>query len=82
MTNVVLALLVHTAEPTCVGKQLTPLPVPDGGGLAYRIGTPQRRQGSPSPGITIGFVIVFFSLAAPKRLNEPAGMARETIGLP
>jgi hypothetical protein len=30
-----LALLVHTAEPTCVRKQLTLLPVTDGGGLAY-----------------------------------------------
>ena len=30
-----LALLVHTAEPTCVGKQLTLLPVTDAGGLAY-----------------------------------------------
>ena len=30
-----LALLVHTAEPTCVGKQLTLLPITDAGGLAY-----------------------------------------------
>ena len=30
-----LALLVHTAEPTCVRKQLTLLPVTDAGGLAY-----------------------------------------------
>ena len=30
-----LALLVHTAEPTCVRKQLTLLPVIDAGGLAY-----------------------------------------------
>jgi hypothetical protein len=30
-----LALLVHTAEPTCVGRQLTLLRVTDAGGLAY-----------------------------------------------
>jgi hypothetical protein len=30
-----LAPLVHTAEPTCVRKQLTLLPVTDAGGLAY-----------------------------------------------
>jgi hypothetical protein len=30
-----LALLVHTAEPTCVGKQLTLLPVTEAGGFAY-----------------------------------------------
>jgi hypothetical protein len=29
-----LALLVHTAEPTCVGKQLTLLPVTEAGGFA------------------------------------------------
>jgi len=45
------ALLVHAAEPARVKKPL----ISDAVELAYCIGTPQRGQRSPSPGITIGF---------------------------
>ena len=50
-----LALLVHAAEPAHVKNLLPLLPVTDAIGLAYLHRTPQRGQGSPSPGITIGF---------------------------
>ena len=78
-----LALLVHTAEPTCVGKQLTLLPVTDAGGLTYlHRHTAALGKGRHHRELQSVFVFAFFSLAAPKHLNEPAGMARETIGLP
>ena len=45
-----LALLVHAAEPACVKKPLTPLPVTDAVGLAYLHRDAAARAGVAVPG--------------------------------
>jgi len=71
-----LALLVHTAEPTCVGKQLTLLRVTDAGGLAYLHRHTAARAGVAIAGNYNRFLSSSFHSRPPKHLNEPAGMAR------
>ena len=79
-----LALLVHTAEPTCVGKQLTLLPVTDAGRLAYL-----HRHTAARAGVAIAGNYNRFSSSPsfhsrpPSTLMKPPGWrVQETIGLP
>jgi hypothetical protein len=46
-----IALLVHAAEPACVKKPLTPLPVTDAAGLAYLHRHAAARAGVAVPGM-------------------------------
>ena len=79
-----LALLVHTAEPTCVGKQLTLLPVTGAGGLAYL-----HRHTAARAGVAIAenysrFLSSssFHSRPPSTLMNPPGCRAQETMGLP
>ena len=56
---------------------MTLLPVTDAGGLTYlHRHTAALGKGRHHRELQSVFVFAFFSLAAPKHLNEPAGMAR------
>jgi len=79
-----LALLVHTAEPTCVRKQLTLLPVTDAGRLAYLHRHTAARAGVAITGNYNRFSSLssFHSRPSNTLMNPPRWRAQETIGLP
>ena len=80
-----LALLVHTAEPTCVGKQLTLLPVTDAGGLAYLHRHTAARAGVAIAGNYNRFLSSssFHSRPPSSLMNPPGWRAQATLlGLP
>jgi hypothetical protein len=72
-----LALLVHTAEPTCVRKQLTRLPVTDTGGLAYL-----HRHTAARAGVAIAGNYNWFSSSSSFHSQPQAGWRVRLLGYP